>query len=231
MRTPSGQRWKHMWMTHADVAQMYLGRFCPLGEAAVGTSWCSERIASRHPAGIAISGRTQKGRVRCDMEDPSDCAVLVHFPHPGTEHNPKRMSRQSWNTRKEHGRKFLCSLGQYVDDATRSPVEASLAFWGEWEAPSYVRQCWPREGELPQFLQEPVWEHPTFNGFRQNTDPWVFGDCFRYSNCKPTIRSPTRAPSALVVGRQPNALQALPADRSYYSAQSWQKSSNSFWTR
>jgi hypothetical protein len=34
------------------------------------------------------------------------------------------------------------------------------------------------------FLHKPVWEHPTSNGARQNTDPWVFGNSFRYSNCK-----------------------------------------------
>jgi hypothetical protein len=92
------------------------------------------------------------------------------------------MSRQPWNTNKEHGRKFLCSAGGYVD-ANGSLAEAPLAFWAEWEAPSYVRKCWAKDGELPQFLQEPVWERPTIRGVRQNTDPWVFGDCFRYSNC------------------------------------------------
>jgi hypothetical protein len=46
-----------------------------------------------------------------------------------------------------------------------------------------VIQRWPEEDALPRFLQEPRWEHLTIKGFRQNTDPWVFGDCFRYSNC------------------------------------------------
>jgi hypothetical protein len=107
----------------------------------------------------------------------------VHFPHPGREHNPGRKSCQPWNTTTKHRRKFLRSLGRYVT-ANGSLVEASLAFWGEWEAPSYVLKRWSEKGELPRFLQEPVWECPTFSGPRQNTDPWVFGDCFRYSNCK-----------------------------------------------
>jgi hypothetical protein len=64
-----------------------------------------------------------------------------------------------------------------------SLAEAPLAFWAEWEAPSYVIHRWPEEGDLPRFLQEPRWERPTNKEFRQNTDPWVFGDCFRYSNC------------------------------------------------
>jgi hypothetical protein len=41
-----------------------------------------------------------------------------------------------------------------------------------------------REPSLPRFLHEPCWQYPDFSGFRQNTDPWVFGDAFLYSNCK-----------------------------------------------
>jgi hypothetical protein len=107
--------------------------------------------------------------------------VLVHFPHPGREHNPGGVSRQPWNTG-EHRRKFLRTSGRYVA-ADGSLVEAPVAFWGEWEAPSYVIARWPKEDELPTFLHDPVWEDPTFPGFRQNTDPWVFGDYFHYSNC------------------------------------------------
>jgi hypothetical protein len=114
--------------------------------------------------------------------------VLVHFPHRGLEHKPPRgVQRYSWSIKRNHARKFLCSPGRYVAP-DRSFIEAPLAFWGEWEAPSYVRKCWPEDGELPRYLHEPVWEYPKINGFRQNTDPWVFGDCFRYSNCFQTKR-------------------------------------------
>jgi hypothetical protein len=89
--------------------------------------------------------------------------------------------RQPWNTG-EHRRKFLRSNGRYV---ARDEVlgEGMLVFWGEWEAPSYVKSR-PKNGSLPRFLHEPVWEYPEDSAPRQNTDPWVFGDCFRYSNCK-----------------------------------------------
>jgi hypothetical protein len=89
---------------------------------------------------------------------------------------------QPWNTNSKHRRKFLRRPGQYVAPGG-SLAEAPLAFWAEWEAPSYIIQRWSEEGALPRFLQEPRWERPTIKGFRQNTDPWVFGDCFRYSNC------------------------------------------------
>jgi hypothetical protein len=130
--------------------------------------------------------RTVRGR--CKMRASPSEPLLVHFPHRGLEHKPPRgVHRYSWSKKRNHARKFLCSPGRYVAP-DRSLVEAPLAFWGEWEAPSYVRNCWPGEGELPQFLHEPVWEYPKISGFRQNTDPWVFGDCFRYSNCFQTKR-------------------------------------------
>jgi hypothetical protein len=108
--------------------------------------------------------------------------VVVQFPHPGGEHNPGKATRMPWNTG-EHRRKFLQGPGRYVGDGGVL-VEAPLVFWGEWEAPSCVIKRWSAEDDLPQFLHAPVWERPRFGGLRQNTDPWVFGDCFRYSNCR-----------------------------------------------
>src|SRR5690606_9556689 len=37
---------------------------------------------------------------------------------------------------------------------------------------------------MPRALHRPYWVEPTTGGFRQNTDPWVFGDRMIYSNCK-----------------------------------------------
>ena len=114
---------------------------------------------------------------------PSVPPVFVQFPHPGKEHNPGTAIRQPWNTG-EHRRKFLRSDGRYVDGNGAS-YAAPLVFWGEWEAPSYViGERWLAAGSLPRYLHDPVWEYPKNSGPRQNTDPWVFGDCFRYSNCK-----------------------------------------------
>jgi len=57
-------------------------------------------------------------------------------------------------------------------------------FWGEWEPPSFIIKKWGKEDSLPRFLHRPVWESPAAEGTRQNTDPWVFGDSFRFSNCR-----------------------------------------------
>jgi hypothetical protein len=116
------------------------------------------------------------------VTDPSVSPVFVQFPHPGREHNPGGVLRHPCNTG-EHRRKFLRSDGSYVD-RDGSTYAAPLVFWGEWKPPSYQVKHWPAAGSLPRYLHDPVWEHPKNSGPRQNTDPWVFGDCFRYSNCK-----------------------------------------------
>ncbi len=107
---------------------------------------------------------------------------VVQLPHPGPEHNPGNRDIQPWNVR-DHGRKFLRSSGRYVARNGR-PREAELVFWGEWEPPSRIIERWEREHSLPRFLHEPVWQHLPPGQQPQNTDPWVFGNSFRYSNCR-----------------------------------------------
>jgi hypothetical protein len=133
------------------------------------------------------------------VTDPSVSPVFVQFPHPGREHNPGRALRQPWNTG-EHRRKFLRSNGRYVDGGDSTYV-APLVFWGEWEPPSYIIECWPTAGSLPRYVHDPVWEYPKNSSPLQNTDPWVFGDCFRYSNCKQHSQTALRklAPGSLIL--------------------------------
>lgn len=128
------------------------------------------------------------------MDDP---VFVVQFPHPGAEHVAGDGDRMPWNTG-NHGRKFLRSVGRSIDENGRVQ-SGELDFWGEWEAPSRIIQRWPPEGRLPQNLHTPVWERPRTTSYRQNTDPWVFGETFRYSNCK-----------QLTYRQNPSALQELP---------------------
>ena len=100
-----------------------------------------------------------------------------------------------WN-QGSHARKYMIADGEYGDMSSSSTGE--LVFWGEWEGPSRVLKRWDKADELPRYLQEPYWDSPTVEGFRQNTDPWVFGDAFRYSNCK-----------QLTTKQRPSALQGL----------------------
>jgi hypothetical protein len=120
-------------------------------------------------------------------------ACIVQFPHPGPEHVPPG-EWMGWNTG-AHRRKFMVSRGTVMDDKGVHEKERQLVFWGEWEAPSRVVRRWPRQEGLATVLHEPYWEEPRLGGFRQNTDPWVLGDAFLYSNCKQL--TPAKTPSAL----------------------------------
>ena len=122
---------------------------------------------------------------------------VVQFPHPGGERIFRGGDRMPWNIGR-HGRKFLRSAGRSVDSQGQAREVPSLFFWGEWEAPSRIVSRWRREGQLPRALHDPVWERPPTSAYRLNTDPWVFGEAFRYSNCK-----------QLTPHQNPSALQAL----------------------
>ncbi len=115
---------------------------------------------------------------------------IVQFTHPGSEHgpDPKNRNHKSWNTG-NHKRKFLLSKGKYVDK-NNELKEGNLIFWGEWEPPSHVSEFEYRENKFyPRWLHKPYLpkELPNNDGNQmsfQNTDPCVFGDCFKYFLCK-----------------------------------------------
>ncbi|MDQ3533452.1 MAG: hypothetical protein M3456_14000 [Actinomycetota bacterium] len=111
----------------------------------------------------------------------SQHAYIVQFPHPGGEHRPKT-DVMPWNT-EAHKRKFMTTAATYVDESGSSK-RGPVVFWGEFEGHSRVVSRWPAGDPLPQMLHEPYLDTPPNGVVRQNTDPWVFGDRFHYSNCK-----------------------------------------------
>jgi hypothetical protein len=139
---------------------------------------------------------------------------FVQFTHPGHEHGSDRDSkdRKGWNTG-GHRRKFLAAPGEYVMENGRLQT-SELLFWGEWEAPSHVQSLPGQKDKLyPKWLHRPCFpvpsppavaagassackptKRPTItcgggcaasSSLRpQNTDPFVFGPCFKYFVCK-----------------------------------------------
>jgi len=120
-------------------------------------------------------------------------ASIVQFPHPVNEHVP-RGNVMPWNTGPKHARKFMRSRGTTVDPGGQPQITDDLVFWGEWEPPSVIERRWSPAKELPTVIHLPSWSDPP-PGWRQNTDPWVFGPKFLYSNCKQL--TPKLNPSAL----------------------------------
>lgn len=125
----------------------------------------------------------------------STYAFFVQFPHPGEEHHPAGTVMR-WNRGARHRRKFLISPARYrgADGVAQA---GEVVFWGEWEPPSVIIDRWEPAGDLPRALHRPFWVRPTGDDFRQNTDPWVFGNQMILSNCRQ------------VTAGRPNAMQRL----------------------
>jgi hypothetical protein len=121
---------------------------------------------------------------------------FVQFPHPGGEHHP-RGDEMPWNIGR-HQRKFLIAPGRYREDGDQSG-SGQLVFWGEWEAPSRIERPWPKPDGPPRVLHRPFWVLPDSSGFRQNTDPWIWGDRMLYSNCMQSkkTRNGARSPTSM----------------------------------
>jgi len=114
---------------------------------------------------------------------------VLQFPHPGAEHRPTA-DEMDWN-RGEHRRKFLLSPGSVLEDDGAVHRHEDLCLWGEWEAPSLVVHRWPTRGRLaglPRVLHRPRLAPLPSTGIVQNSDPLVFGNAFRYSNCRQSTR-------------------------------------------
>lgn len=119
---------------------------------------------------------------------------VVQFPHPGTESMPSRVERKStpivrdYNKGK-HKRKFMKAIGQTVDDNGTISEKKDLLFWGEWEPTSWAEPINPQGSCDPHWMHKPFLEingTNTSQGIDEyaNTDPFVFGDYFIYSNCR-----------------------------------------------
>ena len=117
----------------------------------------------------------------------------VQFNHPGAQ-KPFKEGKgyqiigseiiREWNNDRNHYRKFLLNKGLFINDIyDRQPKEADLFFWGEWEGNSifdpFINSNY---SILPNGVHKPF--HSIAIRGQQNTDPFVFGDHFKYCVCK-----------------------------------------------
>ena len=112
---------------------------------------------------------------------------FIQFPHPGREHKPDRTGGKGWNTlRHNHARKFMEFNGRWTEE-DGSAGNGSLRAWGEWEAESeLIRELIQpsRDSQYPRYLWSPFYIPKDNYRLLHNTDPFIFGERFLYSNCK-----------------------------------------------
>ena len=119
--------------------------------------------------------------------------LSVQFPHPGGQKSfrlgkgytqaDNKIIRE-WNNDETHYRKFMRNRGYYLNNAKdTNPIQADLYFWGEWEGCSFFTKMKTDDSrKMPNGMHEPF--HSTKEIGTQNTDPYVFGDAFKYCCCK-----------------------------------------------
>lgn len=124
--------------------------------------------------------------------------LKVQLNHPGSQKAFKKDDGyrelddgsilRDWNHDETHYRKFLKNPGTYLESLTDTEAKRTkrddLFFWGEWEGNSFFRPLdGPTQGEkFPNGVHRPI--HSTEIRGEQNTDPYVFGPCFKYAACK-----------------------------------------------
>ena len=115
-----------------------------------------------------------------------DKRCFVQFSHPGPEHEPDRYGKKAWSRKNVgHRRKFMSFRGEWIgQDSCRR--NGDLWAWGEWEPESeLIRELQQRDGDpqYPRYLWHPYYvPKDDYQGFH-NTDPFIFGERFLYSNC------------------------------------------------
>ncbi|GIX41642.1 MAG: hypothetical protein KatS3mg129_1375 [Leptospiraceae bacterium] len=126
---------------------------------------------------------------------------IIIFYHSGGQYNidnrnqndnykffkkTKKTGLMLWNSY-EHKRKFIKIKGDCIINTDHFKKNLPLVFWTEWEAESIFQLVNTNDIEKPQHIHIPILveDYPySMDKFFQNTDPFVFGKNFIYSNCR-----------------------------------------------
>lgn len=169
---------------------------------------------------------------------------VIEFTHPGLEYQPRRRRKsgsadfcfadvdaarlkgvRQWNELDGHRRKFMHCGAQYLDRLNQSPRSGMVSFWGEWEAQSWMEEL-DAAGNIvrPKFVHYPFLDDAYGGPRRHNTDPFVFGDHFWYTNCKQRsggVASQLEKWSVILFGTE--FQEGFRLDTVFVVGQSWQQ--------
>ena len=131
--------------------------------------------------------------------------LKVQLNHPGKEKNFKinkgynllnnRIIRE-WNNDSKHYRKLIRCEGEYLSSLNTKPITSQILFWGEWEGHSVFTPI-GNGNNTPYGIHEPF--HSVINRGRQNTDPYVYGDYFKYATCSQSGKLLSLLPNSLIL--------------------------------
>jgi hypothetical protein len=131
--------------------------------------------------------------------------LKVQLNHPGKE-KPFKVGNgyqkvndliiREWNDEPRHYRKFLENEGEYITSFNIKPQNGNLLFWGEWEGNSVFTPINSGKG-IPNGIHKAF--HSTLIRGCENTDPYIFGDCFKYATCSQTGELTNLIPDSLIL--------------------------------
>jgi len=119
--------------------------------------------------------------------------MKVQLNHPGGQ-KPFKLGNgyfkngndiiREWNKDRSHYRKFIVNQGYYLNNLNDfQPKQENLYFWGEWEGNSFFIPLKNENYSIrPNGIHKPF--HSIENRDHQNTDPYIFGEYFKYCVCK-----------------------------------------------
>lgn len=119
---------------------------------------------------------------------------MIQFPHPIWEDRADIGGVKPWN-RSAHKRNFIVSPGEAIVAKGDAPKYfRDISFWGEWEPEAkivghfyqYDSPITPRRLMAPLFPKD--MPEPSGDNCCGNTDPFVFGEHFKFSNCRQNIK-------------------------------------------
>jgi len=130
---------------------------------------------------------------------------VIQFFHPGSEHGHDKGNRnhKSWSV-PPHKRKFMSVIGDCLKKDGSLVTNQNILLWGEWEPDSRVKEFseYVNNGKLPRYLHYPYIRNElpepnknlkscnkklkSCNNKKEllNTDPFIFGDNFKYAICR-----------------------------------------------
>ena len=130
---------------------------------------------------------------------------MIQFPHPIWEDRADIGGVKPWN-RSAHKRNFIVLPGEAIVSKGAEPKRfENISFWGEWEPEAKIVKHFDKADSpiTPRRLIAPLFPkdmpEPSGDNCCGNTDPFVFGEHFKYSNCRQNIKG------------RPNRLQYLSA--------------------
>ncbi|MCL2369926.1 MAG: hypothetical protein FWC80_01675 [Firmicutes bacterium] len=140
---------------------------------------------------------------------------IVQFPHPQSEYKPNKHNKLIGKDKKHtawklnnHCRRFIKTVGSYVDGKDNLKT-SDICFWGEFEGVNVITDISSsaETEKHPHFLHTPCYVKlkdydnvfGNENKSYQNTDPYVFGNSFMYSNCKMTGQMRELAKGSIII--------------------------------